>query len=90
MFGGWEDISRHDYFVFVLFLKSTVGLTGYDQVSAVVIGKLSAFQKKVDTEIENNLSRKGKQDMKKGRWVKFKGYEILNEEPEGSTVEIQC
>lgn len=50
MFGGWEDLSRHDYFVFVLFLKSTVGLTGYDQVSAVVIGKLSALQRKVEIQ----------------------------------------
>lgn len=46
MFGGWEDLSRHDYFVFVLFL----GLTGYDQVSAVVIGKLSALQRKVEIQ----------------------------------------
>lgn len=81
IFGGWEDTRRHNYFVFALFLKSTVGLSEYYQTSTVVKRKLSSFQKNRDKETENNLSREGEQDVRKGRCVKFKGSEILNEEP---------
>lgn len=81
IFGGWEHTRRHNYFVFGLFLKSTVGLSEYYQASTVVKGKLPTFQKNKDIETENNLSREGEQDVRKRRYVKFKGSEILNKEP---------
>lgn len=43
-------ISGHDYFVFVLFLKSTVILTGYYQDSAAVRRIISFMEEDRDTE----------------------------------------